>query len=70
MKKWQFSLRKLFAVTAVIGIWLGVWLARQHRQEIARRNAATADYIAEVKLFESSLATNPGELFQNTEMAR
>jgi hypothetical protein len=63
MKKWQFSLRKLFAVTAIIAICLGVLMTQRHRVEIARRTAATANYIAQVELYErSSLATNPAEL--------
>ena len=63
MKRPQFSLRTLFLITTLIAFYMALYLARQHQQSVALRNAATKAYIGTRAFIEKNSGTwTPGTL--------
>jgi hypothetical protein len=59
MKIPQFRLRTLFFILTVVAFYFGIYFARQRREAIAFRNAATQAYLAEVVFLEKIWRSAP-----------
>ena len=68
MKRPQFRLRTLFFILTVVAFYFGIYFARQRREAIAFRNAATQAYLAEVAFLEKNLAFSPDGLAKSRQV--
>jgi hypothetical protein len=68
MKIPQFRLRTLFFILTVLAFYFGIYFARQRRESIAFRNAATQAYLAEVAFLEKNLAFSPDGLAKSRQV--